>query len=88
MVGHGGSSASSNLADPTSPIPSHCASIVATSTVRVKCFSGEGAWKDFVFKDNCFKGGKGAWEEFCVHEGNVLKGRVHGKTSVFTDKMF
>ena len=38
MVGHGGSSAGSYLADPTSPIPSHCASIVATSTVRVnKC---------------------------------------------------
>ena len=36
MVGHGGSSAGSYLADPTSPIPSHCASIVATSTVRVE----------------------------------------------------
>ena len=36
MVGHGGSSASSYLADPTSPIPSYCASIVATSTVPVK----------------------------------------------------
>ena len=35
MVGHGGSSAVSYLADPTSPIPSHCASIVVTSTVRV-----------------------------------------------------
>ena len=35
MVGHGGSSASSYLADPTSPIPSHCASIVMTSTLRV-----------------------------------------------------
>ena len=35
MVGHGGSSASSYLADPTSPIPSHCASIVVTSTLRV-----------------------------------------------------
>ena len=35
MVGHGGSSAGSYLADPTSPIPSHCASIVATSTVKV-----------------------------------------------------
>ena len=34
-VGHGGSSAGSYLADPTSPIPSHCALIVATSTVRV-----------------------------------------------------
>ena len=27
--------AGSYLADPTSPIPSHCASIVATSTLRV-----------------------------------------------------
>ena len=35
MVGHGGSSAGSYLADPTSPIPSHSASIVATSTLRV-----------------------------------------------------
>ena len=35
MVGHGGSSAGSYLADPTSPIPSHCASIVVTTTVRV-----------------------------------------------------
>ena len=35
MVGHGGSSACSYLADPTSPIPSHCASIVVTSTLRV-----------------------------------------------------
>ena len=35
MVGHGGSSAGSYLADPTSPTPSHCASIVATSTLRV-----------------------------------------------------
>ena len=35
MVGHGGSSASPYLVDPTSPIPSHCASIVATSTLRV-----------------------------------------------------
>ena len=36
MVGHGGSSAGSYLADATSPIPSHCASIAATSTLRVK----------------------------------------------------
>ena len=35
MVGHGGSSAGSYLADPTSPIPSHCAAIVTTSTLRV-----------------------------------------------------
>ena len=35
MVGHGGSSAGSYLTDPTSPIPSHCASIVVTSTLRV-----------------------------------------------------
>ena len=38
MVGHGGSSASSYLADPTSPIPSHCDTIVVTSTVRVKFY--------------------------------------------------
>ena len=42
MVGHGGSSAGSYLADPTSPIPSHCASIVATSTVRVNILQGCG----------------------------------------------
>ena len=35
MVGHGGSSAGPYLADPTSPIPSHCASIVVTGIVRV-----------------------------------------------------
>ena len=28
------------LADPTSPIPSHCASIVVTSTLRVKALFG------------------------------------------------
>ena len=36
MVGHEGGSAGSYLADPTSPIPSHCASIVMASTLRVK----------------------------------------------------
>ena len=36
MVGHGGSSAGSYLADPTSPIPSRYASIVTTSTLKVK----------------------------------------------------
>ena len=43
MVGHWGSSAGSYLADPTSPIPFHCASIVTTSTLRVNMscmFSG------------------------------------------------
>ena len=35
MVRNGGSSAGSHLANPTSPIPSHCASIVVTSTLRV-----------------------------------------------------
>ena len=41
MVGHGGSSAGSCLTDPTSPIPSHCASVVATSTLRVKIPQGD-----------------------------------------------
>ena len=44
MVGHGGSSASSYLTDPTSPIPSHCASIVATSTLRVKQYIVAHIW--------------------------------------------
>ena len=35
MVRHGGSSAGLYLVDPTSPISSHCASIVVTSTFRV-----------------------------------------------------
>ena len=38
----GGSSAGSYLADPTSPIPSHCASIVWTSTVRVNILTLSG----------------------------------------------
>ena len=51
MVGHGGSSAGSYLANPTSPIPSHCASIVAPSTLRVYCILSlnkcpiSGCWK-------------------------------------------
>ena len=44
MVGHGGSSAGSYLTDPTSPIPSHCASIVATSTLRVKVKGHQYQW--------------------------------------------
>ena len=35
MVGHGGSSAGSYLADPTSPIPSHCAVIILFKSVAV-----------------------------------------------------
>ena len=38
MVGPGGSSAGSYLTDTTSPIPSHCASIVLTSTLRVNLY--------------------------------------------------
>ena len=40
MVGHGRSSAGSYLADPTSSISSHCASIVVTSTLRVNMTKG------------------------------------------------
>ena len=35
MVGHGGSSAGSYLADPTSPIPSHCVVIILFKCVAV-----------------------------------------------------
>ena len=60
MVGHGGSSAGSYLADYTSPIPSHCASIVATSTVRVKraqsfCLH---LWWELCFTDLTNSGGR------------------------------
>ena len=57
MVGHGGSSAGAYLADPTSPIPSHCAPVVVTSTLRVKCMGLVGcvAW---YYDDKC---------DVCVH---------------------
>ena len=49
MVGHGGSSAGSYLADPTSPIPSHCASIVTTSTLRVNIsYPNIVSWKLYI----------------------------------------
>ena len=35
MVGHGASSASSYLTDPTSPIPSHCAVVILCKSVPV-----------------------------------------------------
>ena len=35
MLGHGGSSAGSYLADPTSPIPSHCAVIILFQSVAL-----------------------------------------------------
>ena len=56
MVGHGGSSAGSYLADPTSPIPSHCASIVMTSTVRVNTVLYAGWGADISAKE-CVLGG-------------------------------
>ena len=39
MLGHGGSSASSYLADPTSPIPSHCTVIILFKSVPVNQLS-------------------------------------------------
>ena len=39
MVGHGGSSAGSYLADPTSPIPSHCAVVILFKSVPVRQLS-------------------------------------------------
>ena len=42
MVGHGGSSAGSYLADPTSLMLSHCASIVTTSTLRINARAADG----------------------------------------------
>ena len=67
MVGHGGSSAGSYLADPTSPIPSHCAviilfkkcpsaSIVVTSTLRVKghLHTSSLSFFFYIYLQNCF----------------------------------
>ena len=58
MVGHVGSSAGSYLADPTSPMPSHCASIVATGTVRVnisqKVLTSMGKKKKKFFSVLCY----------------------------------
>ena len=48
MVGQGGSSAGSYLADPTSPIPSHCASIVAPSTLSVN--DGDNSLRHILFE--------------------------------------
>ena len=55
MVGHGGSSAGLYLADPTSPVPSHCASIAVTSTLRVKKILTLHyvAYAYMVFSDRC-----------------------------------
>ena len=60
MVGHGGSSAGSYLADPTSPIPSHCVSVVVTSTLRVnvnlcKFFTGLHGYQQNVLQPNKFE---------------------------------
>ena len=67
MVGHGGSSVGSYLADPTSPIPSHCASVVATSTLRVKYAVHEvsDAVTNITFIHCRKQNGKG--EEHCIH---------------------
>ena len=54
MVGHMGSSAGSYLADPTSPIPSHCASIVATSTVRVSIHISTVLYTRMLLSNNAF----------------------------------
>ena len=45
MVGHGGSSAGSYLADPTSPILSHCAVITLFKSVPVHQLSWLALWE-------------------------------------------
>ena len=79
MVGHGGSSAGSYLADPTSPIPSHCASIVMTSTLRVKSsvitVPGQMSPRSSIHypldqRTKYYKSNK-SFRKKCVHEFNV-----------------
>ena len=67
MVGHGGSSAGSYLADPTSPIPSHCASIAVTNTLRVNDFG-----VDYYIKLNADYGKrKWCWGFTGLHKGDT-----------------
>ena len=83
MVGHWGSSADSYLADPTSPIPSHCASIVTTSTVRVIASKT----KLMVFRRNVskvdvvFQGRVASKVNNEAHVGNIIS------TDIYNDEM-
>ena len=54
MLGHGGSSAGSYLADPTSPIPSHCAVITLFQSVSVHQLSRLALQELNVDKHRCF----------------------------------
>ena len=65
MVGHGGSSAGSYLADPTSPILSHCASIVATSTLRVKMV------EEFEELKMTIRSGESSWLIVALHGSHI-----------------
>ena len=53
MVEHGGSSAGSYLADPTSPIPSHCAVIILFKSVPVHQLSWQ-AHKELYVTDGSY----------------------------------
>ena len=78
MLGHGGSSAGLYLADPTSPIPSHCAVIILFQSVPVHKLSWLALWElTFI---HCFSsnGGKQSgpqplvqWSEVANHPGLV-----------------
>ena len=54
MVGHGGSSAGSYLADPTSPIPSHCGCLQYDTLFSV-CSSEAATKKNAIFKSTNIK---------------------------------
>ena len=76
MVGHWGSSAGSYLANPTSPIPSHCASIVVTSTLRVNhkwtlIMNIHFTLRDMLFQD-------GFLEKLSTHEFVQLSRAIEG----------
>ena len=78
MVGHGGSSAGSYLADPTSPIPSQCAVIilfksapelVVASTLRVKnnFITQKLSFNSHVLAANFVGYWQSHTEQLCVH---------------------
>ena len=58
MVGHGGSSAGSYLADPTSPVPSHFAVIILFKSVTVHRLSWPALYELSDTQDDMFFSGK------------------------------
>ena len=83
MVRHGGSSAGSYLADPTSPIPSHFASSVTTSTLGVKVCCLMFMFISFISSENV---------AVCYFRKTIISGRFNvphpSDLSIFEDQVY